>query len=128
MIDYHDFIDRYLDAWNSHDIESIRKFYTDDVVYIDMAVGEVLHYESFGVWVAESFKKYPDLRFVKNSVTHGEDRFCYEWDMLGTHPKGTKIFIKGISHVILKGNKICHNTDYWCATDPNKFAFKSLNN
>jgi steroid delta-isomerase-like uncharacterized protein len=86
-----EFVERYVEAWNSHDAEQIEPLVTPDVVWLDPALTEPAR----GVHEVKDFMRrswvaFPDLRFSSGPLwvePHG-DSMTWAWRMEGTH-RGT---------------------------------------
>lgn len=80
----------WLEAWDSHDIDRILSFYTEDAFYEDVPVLE----NGWGVpsrghqmireALAEMFEEMSDLGFDFVSASDTGDRMVVEWIMSGT--------------------------------------------
>ena len=116
MINYKSFLKEYIDAWNSQDIERMLSFYTEDVTYVDRAIGVHLDRAGTRGFLKKFIGNYP-LGFKVTPTFLCEDpaseTLAYEWDVEGTSTEGVKMFIKGISMIQMRGNKILRNVDYW---------------
>lgn len=123
MTTYKTFLKEYVAAWNSQNVESMLAFYTDDVTYVDQAIG--VHLDRAGT---RGFLK----RFIGNysvgfKVTPtflcedpASETWSYEWDVEGTSKDGVKMLIKGISMIQMRDDKILRNVDYWDYADSPK--------
>jgi hypothetical protein len=73
------FADHWIDAWNSHDLESILSHYTDDFEMSSPVIVEAMGEPSgtlkgkdiIRVYWSKSLGKYPDLHFEKLNVLVG---------------------------------------------------------
>ncbi len=118
-------VQRYIDAWNSHDGSRVADFMTDDVVYIDNALGErfegpdaVRHFVD-----DMSVSASTDFSFTTGQILTTEDSYAYEWTMVGTNDRpdqkrgmpstGRRFEVPGVSIGRLRGGKITENHDYW---------------
>ena len=111
-------------AWNSHDVEKILSYYTDDVVYEDMAVARVMHGKSeLRAFITEFVSGFPDFKIdPKSHFASGQWAGC-EWVMsgtfngalqsLGVQPTGKSFSVRGASIGELRGDKLRRNTDYY---------------
>jgi len=53
----------YIEAWNSHDLERIVSYVTDDIVFEDVAMARVMHgREELKGFGKDSFVAFPDFR------------------------------------------------------------------
>ena len=112
----------YLAAWNSHDVEKIASFFTDDCVYEDVALGAVNRgKEQVRAYLSGTFNGFPDFKIERTSNFVAGDWRGAEWIMSGTHTgdipglpvTGKSFSIRGASITKLRGGKIARNTDYW---------------
>lgn len=116
MSRYGAFLTEYIDAWNRQDVEALKGFFTDDVLYVDQAIGVHLDKNTVGHFLEQFIGNYSDG--FKVTVTYvSEDAeaetFAYEWDAEGVSNTGAKMFIQGVSMIEMSGDKIRRNTDYW---------------
>lgn len=118
-----EWVDRYLDAWNSHDGGRVAAFMTEDVVYDDLASG-LVHRGRNAVhgYVTQTAAFSSDYRFVTVSTQMDGSRYAIEWEMLGTNTgaaggfpaTGKSYRIRGASIGELDADgKITANRDYW---------------
>jgi steroid delta-isomerase-like uncharacterized protein len=122
-----DWIQAYLDAWNSHDPAKVGAYMTTDATYEDLAIG-VVHegraaIEAFVTAMHESSKDY---RFTVVSQQQSGSQYAAEWEMTGTNtgenagvPATNKPYrIRGVSVGRLDGDgKVVQNRDYWNMAD-----------
>ena len=120
-------MDDYLEAWNSHDGETVAAFMADDVVYEDLALGQVHKGRTAVIAFVQTSDHFSsDHRFISISQQTSGDRYALEWEMIGTNtgeaaglPATNKPFrIRGVSIGTLDpARKIKHNRDYWNMAD-----------
>ena len=112
----------YLAAWNSHDVEKIASFFTDDCVYEDVAVGAVSRgKEELKAFASTTFAAFPDFKVEPTSRFVAGDWAGTEWimrgtqtgDLLGIPATGKSFSIRGASIRELHEGKIRRNADYW---------------
>lgn len=122
------FFDRYLKAWNDHDIDSILEFFTEDGVYEDVAAARINRGKAeIRTFIEETFTVFPDFHLANDATPVGgpDGRFGLEWTMTGTHkgplgplPATNKSFsIRGASSGEIEDEKIKRNSDYWNLAD-----------
>ena len=81
-----EFIDRYNDAWNAHDVEAIVAMHTEDSVFENHTTGDVnVGREAIGQAIAGIFRVFPDLTFEGRRQYIREDLVVQEWTARGTH-------------------------------------------
>ena len=80
------FIDRYNDAWNRHDVETIVSMHTDDSVFENHTTGDQnVGKEAIGRAISGIFTVFPDLSFETRRQYIREDLVVQEWTARGTH-------------------------------------------
>src|SRR5919201_954636 len=83
------FIDRYNDAWNTHDVDAIVAMHTEDSVFENHVTGDLnVGREQIANAIRGIFTVFPDLRFEERRQYIREDLVVQEWTARGTH-KGT---------------------------------------
>jgi steroid delta-isomerase-like uncharacterized protein len=118
-----DWMQRYLDAWNSHDGAEVGAFMADDATYEDVALG-VVHEgrDAIEAFVDETEQFSKDYRFTSVSEQASGDCYAFEWEMTGTNtgemaglPATHKLYrTRGVSIGRLDADgKITQNRDYW---------------
>jgi len=112
----------YITALNSHDVDKILSFFTDDCVYEDVAVGVVNHgKQELKAFVTSWYVWSRDLKFERKSFFSAGDWAATEWIMSGTHtgdllgiPATNKRFsLRGASVIEMRTGRISRNSDYW---------------
>ena len=115
-------IKKWIASWNSHDVEKIASFYTDDCVHEDIAVGLIHHgKKELRDSLPRLFVWIPDVNMSLISVFVDGSHAASEWIMSGTHAgslpgipaTGKRFSVKGASISVLKKGKIVRNCDYW---------------
>jgi steroid delta-isomerase-like uncharacterized protein len=113
---YKEFLENYIDAWNRQDVDALLDHFTEDVIYIDHAIGVHLDMDSVGEFLTNFIGNYPvGFKVTPTFVCEDEaaEKFAYEWDVEGSSRSGTSMFIQGISMIDMRGDKIARNVDYW---------------
>ena len=109
-------------AWNSHDVDKIASFFTDDCVYEDLAFGVVNRgKKELKGFIKATFVWSPDLKFELESFFSAGSRTASEWVMTGTHAgefgglpaTGKSFSVRGVSISELRGDKISRHADYY---------------
>jgi steroid delta-isomerase-like uncharacterized protein len=79
-------LDRYFDAWNSHEPGQVVEALTAGGTYQDPTTGGPLSGDALTANVAGVYAGFPDVRFETVSVdTTGDTTACAQWRMLGTN-------------------------------------------
>jgi steroid delta-isomerase-like uncharacterized protein len=117
-----EWVENYLDAWNSHDGKQVAAFMSDDVTYEDLAGGATYRGHAGIVgYVTQNDVWSRDYRFVVVTAQADGARYAIEWEMLGTNtgvlagipPTGKPYRIRGASVGRLDaGGRIAENRDY----------------
>jgi steroid delta-isomerase-like uncharacterized protein len=124
MTDVEKMFKDYTAAWNSHDVEKIAAFFTEDGVHEDVAVGSVYRGKNeLKAGISPLFAACPDFKLELKSLFCTADWVGQEWVMTGTQTgafsglgipaTGKSFSIRGASITRLRGGKIARNTDYW---------------
>jgi steroid delta-isomerase-like uncharacterized protein len=118
-----DWIQQYLDAWNSHDGASVSEFMAEDVTYEDLPLGITCEgRDAIKAFVEQTEQLSKDYKWTSVSEQASADRYAFEWEIAGTHtgevaglPATNKPYrIRGVSIGRLDGEgKIKANRDYW---------------
>jgi steroid delta-isomerase-like uncharacterized protein len=126
---YNDAIQRYIDAWNSHDGSAVARFFADDGVYTDVPLEERLEgpaaVREFVDGIVDSFST--DYSFTLGGVVVAEDAFAFEWTMSGTNDRadvkrglpstGKRYELTGVDIGRLRNGKVIENKSYWNLAD-----------
>jgi len=118
-------LDRYMNAWNSHDKISISHFYTSDVVWYDLGADTSIQgKEKVSKAITDYFMGYvPDMYWYKSGdVFVSDNTIVYEWIYGGTFNgqwgnqtiTDKKFMIKGLSTTTVNDQgKIIRTKDYY---------------
>jgi steroid delta-isomerase-like uncharacterized protein len=117
------FATEWIEAWDSHDVDRILTFYTDDAFYEDVPNVEngwaepMRGHEMIRESLVETFEEMSDLGFEFVSASAAGDRLVVEWIMTGTHylDYSGRFSIRGVSVITLEGDKIARVSDYYDA-------------
>jgi steroid delta-isomerase-like uncharacterized protein len=120
-----DFIDRYNDAWNAHDVDAIVAMHTDDSVFENHVTGDVnVGREQIGTAIRGIFSVFPDLSFEGRRQYFREDLVVQEWTARGTHegtmkrsgvevpPTGKRVEYKGMDVIPIRDGLIARKDVY----------------
>jgi steroid delta-isomerase-like uncharacterized protein len=113
-----DAVQKNFDAWNSHDAEKVAALYTDDVVYEDVAYGEVAHgHNELRKLATDFFAAVPDLKLEVIAVSGEGDNGWAEWKFSGTdaglYKTGKKFSVRGASLFQIRDGKFSQNKDFY---------------
>jgi steroid delta-isomerase-like uncharacterized protein len=110
-------LERFMAAWNAHDVEALLDFMTDDGIFHASvgpapfgatAVGrEALKRAYAAIW-----QTYPDAQWTKARHFASGDNACSEWIFIGTKADGTKIEVQGCDLFTLRNGKIAAKNSF----------------
>ena len=128
-IKVNDVLDKYIAAWNEHDLKKIDAFYADNVIWYDLGYDYTTKgKKNVSKAITDAFMGYvPDMYWAKNGdvFTNG-NTIIYEWVYGGTFDgewdsipvKNKRFEIKGLSvTTINKYGKIISHKDYYNLLD-----------
>jgi len=111
------------EAWNSHDVDKVLSFYSDDCVYEDLAAQKINHgTDEIRTFLVNAFKGFPDSKIETKSFFVSGDHVCAEFVWSGTYladipglppATGKSLSIRGVHIIELRGNKAISITDYY---------------
>jgi ketosteroid isomerase-like protein len=90
------FIDRYDQAWNDQDVETIVSMHTPDMVFENHTRGVRVEGPAVRELLESTFADQPDLRFRGRRRYIGNDFVVSEWTASATDAEGRKIEWDGI--------------------------------
>jgi steroid delta-isomerase-like uncharacterized protein len=80
-------IDRYNEAWNSHDLDAIVAMHTPDMVFDNHTAGESATGEAVRGHIGAIFDTWPDIEFATRRLYVREGLVVQEWTASATHAK-----------------------------------------
>jgi steroid delta-isomerase-like uncharacterized protein len=110
--------ERWIAAWNSHSPDKMLPLFADDILYEDVAFGEVSHGRAeVSKFAASEFVAVPDLELkLLRSELHG-GHGTIEWSFSGTdkdiYKTGKKFSVRGVSVIDVRDGKIVRNLDFY---------------
>jgi steroid delta-isomerase-like uncharacterized protein len=120
-----EFIDRYNDAWNAHDVEAIVAMHTEDSVFENHVTGDRnVGREQIGSAIRGIFSVFPDLAFEGRRQYIREDLVVQEWTARGTHegtmarggiavePTGKHVEYKGMDVIPIRDGLVARKDVY----------------
>jgi steroid delta-isomerase-like uncharacterized protein len=124
-VELQEFIDRYNEAWNGHDVDAIVAMHTDDSVFENHVTGDVnVGREAIGNAIRGIFRVFPDLSFEGRRQYIREDLVVQEWTARGTHegtinrggielePTSKKVEYKGLDVIPIRGGLVARKDVY----------------
>jgi steroid delta-isomerase-like uncharacterized protein len=89
-IDLQPLIDRYNDAWNAHDLDTIMSLHAPDMIFENHTAGESAQGEEVRAHIARIFESWPDIHFTTRRLYVREDLVTQEWTATATHVKAMR--------------------------------------
>src|SRR5262245_13886392 len=89
-------IERYNDAWNAHDVDTIVGFHAAGMVFENHTAGERVEGEAVGPHIARIFENWPDLTFRGRRLYTREGLVVSEWTATATTSDGRRLEWDGI--------------------------------
>mgnify|MGYP001076493529 CR=1 FL=1 len=121
--DFEKMMSDYTVAWNSHNVERILSFLTNDVVYEDVALGKVCRgKKEVKDFISSSLVDIPDVKFEQKSSFISGDWSAGEWVMSGTFAHssnpgmpatGKSFSVRGASIIEFRKGKISRESFYY---------------
>lgn len=83
-----DIVEKYLCAWNSHDVEAIRQCFHAEGVYIDSNLNEEVSAEQFSQRAGELFTCFPELKItlIERTGSLEQGLMASRWALSGALP------------------------------------------
>lgn len=110
--------EQWIAGWNSHSPEKMLPLFADDIVYEDVAFGEISHGKAeVSKFAASEFEAVPDLELkLLRAEIHGSHG-TIEWSFSGTdkdiYKTGKKFSVRGVSVIDVRDGKIVRNLDFY---------------
>ena len=78
-------IDRYNEAWNAHDLDTIMSLHAPDMVFENHTAGETAQGEEVRAHIARIFESWPDIHFTTRRLYVRDGLVVQEWTADATH-------------------------------------------
>ena len=110
--------EKWIAVWNSHDPDKMLALFTDDVVYEDVAFGEVSHGKAeLRKFFLSEIEGVPDLELKLERADIRGGHGTIEWTFSGTdkgvYKTGKKFSVRGVSVIDMRDGKISRNLDFY---------------
>ena len=80
-------IERYNEAWNTHDLDAIVAMHAPDMVFANHTAGESATGEEVRAHIGAIFATWPDIEFATRRLYVREGLVVQEWTAAATHAK-----------------------------------------
>jgi steroid delta-isomerase-like uncharacterized protein len=112
-----EFLDRFADAWNRHDLDALMSMMTDDCVFEASAGPDVNGQRSAGreavrAAFAAVFEAFPDAHWAEPRHFVCGNRGVSEWTFTGTHRDGRRVEVTGCDVFTLRDGRIAVKSSY----------------
>jgi ketosteroid isomerase-like protein len=111
-------LERLLDAFNAHDLDSVMSFFVDDCV-LEMPRGpdpwgrRLEGSDRVREGLAGRFAGLPDVHYGEHRHWVSGSRGCSEWLLTGTTREGERIEVRGCDLFEFRDDKIARKDSYW---------------
>jgi steroid delta-isomerase-like uncharacterized protein len=110
--------EKWIAAWNSHSPDKMTPLFTDDILYEDVAFGEVSHgVAEVRKFAASEVEAVPDLELKLLRANVHDGHGTIEWTFSGTDKgvfnTGKKFSVRGVSVIDVREGKIFRNLDFY---------------
>jgi steroid delta-isomerase-like uncharacterized protein len=111
-------IERYNQAWNEQDVDTIVAMHAPDMVFENHTAGERAEGDAVRSHIAEIFRNWPDLTFRGRRLYARDGLVVSEWTASATHPDGRRLEWDGIDVFPFEGGKIKRKDVYSTSHSP----------
>jgi uncharacterized protein (TIGR02246 family) len=104
-------LERFVDAWNAHDVDTLLDCMTEDGVFyasVGPAPSGAKHVgrEALGKAYAAIWQTYPDAQWTNSRHFVSGENACTEWTFTGTKTDGSRIEVHGCDLFKIRDGKI----------------------
>jgi ketosteroid isomerase-like protein len=89
-------IERYNDAWNAHDVDTIVSFHAPGMVFENHTAGERAAGDQVRGHIAKIFENWPDVSFAGRRLYARDGLVVSEWTATATAPDGRRLTWDGV--------------------------------
>jgi len=105
-------IERYNDAWNSHDVGAIVSLHASGMVFENHTAGERVEGDDVGPHIARIFANTPDLSFRGRRLYARDGLVVSEWTATATNRAGERVEWDGIDIITFENGLILRKDVY----------------
>ncbi len=100
-------MERFLNAFNRHDLEGAMSLMTDDVVFVSSSMLRAEGQAEVRKAVTGILENTPDVNFAVDGPIFATSEWgCAEWVMTGTHKERGKLNVRGCDIFGFRGGKV----------------------
>jgi ketosteroid isomerase-like protein len=92
----HEAIERYNDAWNAQDLDTILSLHAPGMVFENHTAGERVEGDDVGPHIAQIFRNWPDLTFSARRLYARDGLVVSEWTATATDSEGRRLEWDGV--------------------------------
>ena len=111
-------IERYNEAWNAHDVETIVSFHAPGMVFENHTAGNRVEGDAVGPHIAGIFERNPDLQFSGRRLYARDGLVVSEWTATATNRDGQRVEWDGIDVFPFENGLIQRKDVYSSSHDP----------
>jgi ketosteroid isomerase-like protein len=116
-------IGRYNDAWNGHDLDTIKSLHAPEIVFHNHTAGErVEGADAVADHIAGIFSGWPDLSFATRRLYVRDDFAACEWTATATAPDGRRLEWDGVDLFPLEDGLIARKDVYSSSGSPRRLG------
>ena len=108
-------IERYNEAWNAHDLDTIVSFHAPGMVFENHTAGERAEGDEVREHIGAIFSNWPDLSFSGRRLYARDGLVVSEWTAAATAPDGRRLTWDGIDVFPCEGGQIVRKDVYSAA-------------
>jgi len=108
-------IERYNDAWNAHDLDTILALHAPGMVFENHTAGERAAGDEVREHIAAIFANWPDLSFAGRRLYAREGLVVSEWTATATAPDGRRLTWDGVDVFPCEDGRIVRKDVYSAA-------------
>jgi len=105
-------IERYNEAWNSHDLDAILAHHAPGMVFENHTAGERVEGDDVGPHIARIFENAPDLAFRGRRLYVRDGLVVSEWTATATRRDGSRVEWDGIDVIPFEDGLILRKDVY----------------
>jgi ketosteroid isomerase-like protein len=105
-------IERYNEAWNAHDLDTIVSLHAPGMVFENHTAGERAEGDEVREHIGAIFESWPDLAFTGRRLYARDGLVVSEWTATATAPDGRRLTWDGVDVFPCEGGRILRKDVY----------------